>query len=128
METIRQLQALWAYASRCAQAPSSAPACDSFWTGVTLAVVAAAALIALYVLRNMVRNLLAVRAERQRLAEGPRIADADTMSQYRVDSEKLHPDPPEEDIEKRIRQAIDEKKLGDQMRRPAVARKKENPE
>ena len=128
METVRQLQALWAYSLRCAQAPANLPACDSFWTGVTLAVVAVAALIALYVLRKMVRNFLAVRAERQRLAESSRIADADTMSKYRVDSEKLHPDPPQEDIEQRIRRAIDEKKLGDQTRRPAVARKKENPE
>jgi len=95
---------------------------------VTLAVVAVAALIALYVLRKMVRNFLAVRAERQRLAESSRIADADTMSKYRVDSEKLHPDPPQEDIEQRIRRAIDEKKLGDQTHRPGVARKKENPE
>jgi hypothetical protein len=128
METIRQLEALWAYASRCAQAPANLPACDSFWTGVALAVVVAAAGIALCVIRKMVRNFLAVRAERRRLAEGARIADPDTMSKYRVDSEKFHPDLPKEDIEKRIRQALDERKLEPQVRRPGAARKKDNPQ
>jgi len=112
METIRQLKALWAYASWCAQAPASAPACDSFWTWVAVAAVTAFALIGLYIVRRMAKNFRAVRAERQRLAEASRVADPDTMSRYRVEDEKLHPDPPQqEDIERRIRQALDERKL-----------------
>jgi hypothetical protein len=111
METIRQLKALWAYASWCAQAPAAAPACDSFWTWTAVAVVATLALIGLYILRNMAKNFLAVRAERRRLAEASRVADPDTMSQYRVDPEKFHPDlPPEEGIEQRIKQALDDRK------------------
>src|SRR5712671_2209784 len=55
METIRQLKALWAYASWCAQAPAAAPACDSFWTWTAVAVVTAFALIGLYILRKMRR-------------------------------------------------------------------------
>ena len=112
METIRLLKALWAYVSWCAEAPAAAPACDSFWTWTAIAVVAAFALIALYILRKMAKNFLAVRAERRRLAEASRVADPDTMSRYRVDPEKFHPDPPQEEgIERRIRQALDEKKL-----------------
>ncbi|HMG59242.1 MAG TPA: hypothetical protein VK583_05910 [Burkholderiales bacterium] len=112
METIRQLKALWTYASWCVQAPASAPACDFFWTWVAVAAVTAFALIGLYIVRKMAKNLLAVRAERQRLAEASRVADPDTMSRYRVDPEKLHPDPPQEEgIERRIRQALDERKL-----------------
>src|SRR5216683_4495203 len=112
METIRQLKALWAHASWCAQAPASAPACDSFWTWAAVAVVTAFALIGLYIVRKMARNFLAVRADRQRLAEASRVADPDTMSRYRVEPEKFHPDPPQqEDIERRIRQALDERKL-----------------
>jgi len=112
METIRQLKALWAYASWCAQAPASAPACDSFWTWAAVAAVTAFALIGLYIVRKMARNFRAVRAERQRLAEASRVADPDTMSRYRVEDEKLHPDlPQQEGIERRIRQALDERKL-----------------
>ena len=112
METIRQLIALWAYASWCAQAPPAVPACDSFWTWTAVAVVAAFALVALYILRKMAKNFLAVRAEKLRLAEASRVADPVTMSRYRVDPEKFHPEPPQQEgIERRIRQALDEKKL-----------------
>jgi hypothetical protein len=112
METIRQLKALWAYASWCAQAPASAPACDSFWTWMAVAVVTAFTLIGLYIVRKMAKNFLAVLAERRRLAEASRVADPDTMSRYRVEPEKFHPDPPQQEgIERRIRQALDERKL-----------------
>ena len=112
METIRQLKALWVYASWCAQAPASAPACDSFWNWTAVAAVTAFALIGLYIVRKMARNFLAVRAERQRLAEASRVADPDTMSRYRVEDEKLHPDlAQQEGIERRVRQALDERKL-----------------
>jgi len=111
METIRQLKALWAYASWCAQAPAAAPACDSFWTWTAVAAVAAFSLIGLYIVRKMAKNFLAVRAERRRLVEASRVADPVTMSRYRVDPEKFHADPPpEEDMGRRIRQALDERK------------------
>jgi len=112
METIRQLEALWRYASLCAQAPASLPECDSFWTGAAIVTVAAVALAALYILRRMTKNFFAVRAERARLAAASRVADPETMSRYRVEYEKLHPDPAQkEGIERRIRQALDERKL-----------------
>ena len=88
------------------------PDCDFFWTWTAVAVVMAFALIGLYIVRKMAKNFLAVRAERRRLAEASRVADPVTMSRYRVDPEKFHPDPPQQEgIERRIRQALDEKKL-----------------
>ena len=129
MEAIRQLEALWIYARLCAQAPANLPECDSFWTGAAIAAVAAVTLVALYILRQMARNFLVVRAERRRLTGGgSRMADPDTMSKYRVDNDLLYPDPPQGDVKQRIRQALDERKLGDQSRRPGTARKKESPE
>lgn len=62
METIRQLENLWGYASRCAALPASEPVCAPFWTAIDIAVVAAFTLVALYLLRKMVNNLRAVRA------------------------------------------------------------------
>src|SRR5260370_31868819 len=111
METMRQLEAVWISWLGCARAPASVPACDSFWNWVALAAVSACALIGLYIIRKMAGNFLAVRAERKRLAEASRVADPDTMSRYRVDPEKFHPDPPQQEgIERRIRQALDERK------------------
>ena len=128
METIRQLKAFWAYASRCAQAPANVPACDSFWNWTAVAAAAVIVLIALHILRRMARNFLAVRAERQRLAERARVADPDTMARYRVESEKFYSDPPQEDIQERIRQLLDERKLEDQsLLRPGAGRKREDP-
>ena len=132
METIRwlvrQLEAWWTYASRCAQAPANVPDCDSFWTWAAVAAAAVIALIALTILRKMARDFLAVRAERQRIAEGARVADPDTMARYRVDAEKLYAEPPQEDVEQRIRQALDERKTEDQWGRPGASRKKQDPE
>src|SRR5882672_1914174 len=108
MEAIRQLEVLWAYARLCAQAPANLPECDSFWTVAAIAAVAAVALVALYILRQIAGNLLAVRAERRRLTGGgSRMADADTLSKYRVDDDKLYPDAPQEDVKQRIQQALE---------------------
>ncbi len=128
METLRRLEALWTYSLRCVQAPASAPACDSFWTAAGILAVAAVALVALYILRRMVRNLLAVRAERIRVAERARIADEDTMAQYKADIDKLFAVSPQEDVEQRIKQALEERKTKDQWQRPGAGRKKEGPE
>jgi len=128
METIRQLEALWTYSLRCTQAPASMPACDSFWTWVAVAAVTAATLIALYILRKMAGNFIAVRAERQRLAEKARVADAETMARYKADTDKLFAVSPQEDVEQRIKQALEERKTKDQWQRPGASRKKEGAE
>ena len=128
METIRQLEALWPYSLRCTQAPASMPACDSFWTWVAVAAVTAATLIALYILRKMAGNFIAVRAERQRLAEKARVADAETMARYKADTDKLFAVSPQEDVEQRIKQALEERKTKDQWQRPGASRKKEGAE
>src|SRR6266571_1198394 len=110
-ETVDSLNAFARATGLLSRAPAAAPVCDPFWTGVAVAAVTAFALIGLYIMRKMAKNFLAVRAERQRLAEASRVADPVTMSRYRVDPEKFHPDPPQEEgMERRIRQALDEKK------------------
>jgi flagellar biosynthesis/type III secretory pathway M-ring protein FliF/YscJ len=118
METMRQLEALWNYSLRCAQAPAQLPACDSFWNWVAIAAVVASVLIALYILRKMVGNFLAVRAEAMRISERKRVANEDTLVQYKADTDKLFDVSPQEDVKDRIRKALDERKLGDQWRRP----------
>jgi flagellar biosynthesis/type III secretory pathway M-ring protein FliF/YscJ len=118
METLRQLEAWWAYASRCAQLPASTRACDSFWTAAATAAVAVAALVALYIVRKMVRNFLAVRAERARTLERARVADPGTMARHKADVDKLFAVSPEDNVEQRIREALDERKLKDQWQRP----------
>ena len=104
------------------------PACDSFWTWVAVAAAAAAILIALYILRKMAGNFIAVRAERQRLAEKARVADAETMARYKADTDKLFAVSPQEDVEQRIKQALEERKTKDQWQRPGASRKKEGAE
>ena len=122
METISQLEAWWAYASRCAQAPSHAPACDSFWNAVaTLAVVVFAAIV-LYVVRRMVGNFLAVRAENARAAERERVADEATMAQFRPDTDTLFAVSSEENVEQRIKQALEERKA-EEWGRPGASRR-----
>ncbi|HLQ01117.1 MAG TPA: hypothetical protein VK143_02330 [Burkholderiales bacterium] len=128
METIRRLEALWTYSLRCAQAPVSAPACDSFWTAAGIVAVAAVALVALYILRRMVRNLVAVRDERIRVAERARIADEDTMAQYKADTDKLFAASSQENVEQQIKQALEERKKKDQWQRPGAGSKKDGPE
>jgi len=111
---VRQLEAWWAYAFRCGQAPMSVPACDSFWMWVAIA----AAAIGLYVLWRIVRYLVAVLAKWKWRIEQARIADKETMAKYKVESEKLHPGSPGEDVTRRIRQALDDRKKTDQWQRP----------
>jgi hypothetical protein len=111
---VRLLEASWAYAFMCAQAPMSVPACDSFWMWVAIAVAA----IGLYVLWRIVRYLLAVLAKWKWRIEQGRIADKETMAKYKVESEKLHPGSSAEDVAQRIRQALDDRKKTDQWQRP----------
>ncbi len=110
MDSIRvwvtQLEAWWAYSLRCAQAPG----CDMTRTWVVLGA-AVAAIVVLLVLRKLLKNFFAEKAERMRLAVSARVADQETMSQYRADVDKLYVEPPEqENVQQRIRQALDERK------------------
>jgi hypothetical protein len=106
---IRQLEAWWGYTLRCVQSPG----CDSARIWVTIAAVVVA-LTGLVILRKMVRKYLAYSAERLRVAEKARVADVETLSRYRVDSDKFYAGQEQADIEQRIRQALAERKAKDQ--------------
>jgi len=123
---MRQLEALWNYSLRCAQAPAQLPACDSFWSWVAVAVVVASILIAFLIIRKMVKNFLEVRAEAIRIAQMKRVADDDTLALYKADTDKLFAVSPQEDVKDRIRQALDEKKLKDRWQRPGGTSGKKN--
>ena len=114
--TLRQLGNWWAYTLRCAQSPG----CDMFWTWVWLAVLAGVVFVGLPLLWKLVGGLLAERAERMRLAERARVADAETLSRYRVDPDKLYAVSEQADVERRIRQALEERKAKDQWQRPGA--------
>ena len=118
METTRQLEVLWGYASRCAALPASEPVCASFWTAVDIAAVAAFTLVALYLVRRMARNLFAVRTNRMRDAENVRVADPITMAQYKAETDKLLEVSEEENVAERIRKAIAERQAKEQWERP----------
>jgi flagellar biosynthesis/type III secretory pathway M-ring protein FliF/YscJ len=111
METIRQVEALWTYSWRCAQLPAYLPACDSFWTTAAVVAVAVFALVVLAIVRRIVRNVLAVRAEKERTAEEARFADPITLAKYKAETDKYF-DPHDESVEKRIRDALDERRTG----------------
>ncbi len=76
-----------------------------------------AALVVLLVLRRLLRNFLADKAEQMRLAERARVADQETMSQYRADIDRLQAVPEQENVQQRIREALDERKSRDQWQR-----------
>jgi len=60
----------------------------------------------------MAGNSLPFGRKGKRLAEASRVADPDIMSQYRVEDDKAPSrHSTAEDIERRIRQALDERKL-----------------
>ena len=110
METMRQMGAWWAYASKCAQQPANAPGCDLFWNAVVILAAVVVLVAALYIVRAMVRSILATRAENARAAERARVADADTMARYKADIDRLHAGVAEDKIEERIRQALNGRK------------------
>jgi len=121
METIRQLEALWTYSWRCAQLPAYLPACDSFWTTAAVVAVAVFALVVLAIVRRIVRNVLAVRAEKERTAEEARFADPITLAKYKAETDKYFDVRQDDNVEKRIRDALDERRTG-------VSRKKDGSE
>ncbi|HUL91053.1 MAG TPA: hypothetical protein VLV56_01795 [Burkholderiales bacterium] len=127
METIRQLEALWAYASRCAALPAAEPTCASLWDAVDIAAVAAFTLAALYLVRRMARNLLAVRANRMRDAEAVRVADPITMARYKAETDKLLDVAEEENVAERIRKALAERQAKESWQRPGPGGTPEGP-
>lgn len=119
---VRHLETWWAHASRCAQSPISAPVCSEFrtWAGV------AAAVGVFIVIWKTTKYLTAVLVARRHRADMARVADEETMARYRADIDKLHAGSQDEDVEQRIRLALDERKLKDQWQRPGATGKKEN--
>ena len=107
---MRQLEAWWAYASRCTQQPANAPSCDLFWNAVAILATVILALAALYIVRAMKRNILAARAENARAAERLRVADADTMARFKADIDWQRAHAEEGKLEERIRQALKDRK------------------
>jgi flagellar biosynthesis/type III secretory pathway M-ring protein FliF/YscJ len=114
METIRQLEALWGYASLCTALPASEPGCASFWNAIGIAAVAVFTLVVLYLVRRMASNLLAVRAAKLRGAENERVADPSTLAQYKADTDKLLDVSAEQDVAERIRKALAERQAREQ--------------
>lgn len=119
---LRQIEAWWAYTLRCARSPG----CESLWTWVWLGALALAVFVGLHVLRKVAGNFLAEKTERMRVAERARVADPETMSRYRLETDKLYEGAEREDVEQRIRQALEERKARDQWQRPGATGKKEN--
>jgi flagellar biosynthesis/type III secretory pathway M-ring protein FliF/YscJ len=81
-----------------------------FWNVVAILAAVIVSLVALYVVRAMVRNILAARAENARAAERARVADADTMARYKADIDTQHARVAQDELEERIRQALKDRK------------------
>jgi hypothetical protein len=112
----RQIDAWWTYVTWCAGQPVSSPACKTFWTWTAIAGAIVGLLVAWKVLTWALRPLRLWLEERRLRAREAKIADANTMAQYKVDDSKLHADPGQENVEQKIREALLEKKLTDQQR------------
>jgi hypothetical protein len=112
----RQIDAWWTYATWCAGQPVSASACKTFWTWTAIAGAIVGLLIAWKILSWLLRPLRLWVEERRARAREAKIADADTMAQYKVDDSKLHSTPGQENVAQKIREALLEKKLTDQQR------------
>lgn len=116
-QIIRQIELGWAYVSACAGAPLTAPACKSVRIWVTIALLAIGLFVLWKLLAWMVRPLLAWFAEMRLRARERAVADADTMARFRVDDKKLFAVPGEEDVQQKIRDALDKKKVDEQHQR-----------
>ena len=112
----RQLDAGWAHLSTCLSAPLSAPACKSAWTWATTALVVIGLFILWKILVWLIIRPFRVWLEDRRMrAREQKVADEETMAQYKVDDSKLFTDSVPENVEQRIRDALLEKKLTDQQ-------------
>ena len=113
----RQLDAGWAHVSSCLSAPLTAPACKSAWTWVTLALLAIGLIILWKILVWLARPVRTWLEEMRMRARERKVADEETMAQYKVDDSKLFTDSVPENVEQRIRDALLEKKLTEQQQR-----------
>jgi flagellar biosynthesis/type III secretory pathway M-ring protein FliF/YscJ len=113
----RQVDLAWAKFSSCLSAPLSAPACKSAWTWATAALVVIGLIILWKLLVWLVTPLRAWLDQARRRARERKIADEETMAQYKVDDRKLYSDSVPEDVEQKIRAALLEKKLTDRQQR-----------
>lgn len=116
-QTIRQIDAWWAYVSWCAGSPVSTPACRTFWTWTAIAGALIGLFVAWKILAWLLRPLRRWLGERRRRAREAEVADEATMAQYKVDDSKLHSGPGQENVEQKIREALLEKKLTDRQQR-----------
>jgi hypothetical protein len=113
----RQLDAGWAHVASCLSAPLSAPACKSAWTWATMALVVIGSIILWKILVWLTRPFRMWLEELRMRARERKVADPETMAQYKVDDSKLFTDSVPENVEQRIRDALLEKKLTDRQQR-----------
>jgi len=116
-QVMRQIEFAWAYVSSCLAAPMSAPACKSFWTWTTVAAIAIGLIVLWKLLAWLLRPFRLWLADRRRRAREQEVADADTMARFKVDDNKLFSAPGQDDVQKRIRDALDQKKIDEQHQR-----------
>jgi flagellar biosynthesis/type III secretory pathway M-ring protein FliF/YscJ len=116
-QVARQLDAGWAHFSSCLSAPLSAPACKSAWTWATMALVVIGLIILWKILVWLARPFRVWLEEMRMRARERKVADEETMAQYKVDDSKLFTDSIPENVEQRIRDALLEKKLTDRQQR-----------
>ena len=114
---MRQIEFAWAYVSSCLAAPMSAPACKSFWTWTTVAAIAIGLIVLWKLLAWLLQPFRLWLADRRRRAREQEVADADTMARFKVDDNKLFSAPGQDDVQKRIRDALDQKKIDEQHQR-----------
>ncbi len=116
-QIMKQLDAWWAHVSLCLDAGIETAACKPFWTWATVAVVAIGLLILWKLLARLIKPFLIWIEEIKLRARDRKVADKETMAQYKADDDKLHSGSVQDDVEQRIRDALAEKKSSDQQRR-----------
>ena len=113
----RQLEVAWAHFSSCLSAPLSAPACKSAWTWAATALVVIGLIILWKILVWLAMPFRVWLEEIRMRARERKVADEETMAQYKVDDSKLYTDSVPGNVEQRIRDALLDKKLTDQQQR-----------
>src|SRR5262245_35125965 len=114
-QMIRQLDAWWVHAKWCSGMPVSTPACKAFWTWAAIVAVIIGLIVAWKLLVWLFRPLRLWLEEKRLRAREAKVADEQTMAQYKVDDRKLYAGPGQENVEQKIREALLEKKLTDQQ-------------
>lgn len=84
---------------------------------MTVAAVAIALLILWKLLAWLIKPLLVWLEEMKLRARDRKVADTETMAQYKLDDSKLHSGTAPENVEQQIRDALAEKKKTDQQQR-----------